>query len=103
MTARFVITVRTRLARTGVACFLWAACGVPVDLGGTTPSQSSEGGDTCSAFAAPDASASCSGCSAGSKTCQPNGCFNGYFCDLTEHDCKAPGAPCSSTVKFDGH
>ncbi len=74
-----------------------------VDLGGSAPGDGSAGADsaTCATFAGPAADASCGACSKSSSTCQPNGCFNGYFCDVSEHDCKAPGTPCSGTAKFD--
>ena len=87
----------SRLAVT-FSCFAVSvlACGANVDLGGGAGLD----GGTCATFAAPATSATCSACSKG-QTCQPNGCFNGYYCDTAVFDCKAPGTPCSSTSKFD--
>ena len=79
------------------------ACGANVDLGGgvdaapdTAREAAADSGGTCPTFAAPSTSAPCEGCDKSDPTCQPNGCFNGYFCDSSEPDCKAPGTPCGS-------
>jgi hypothetical protein len=94
----------------GVAFMVVAlACGTNVDLGGTADGgdagdarAASDVGATCVTFAAPTTRASCSGCSRGSDACQPNGCFNGYFCDTSgQPDCKAPGTPCKAGDKTD--
>ena len=92
----------------GVTCFaLLVACGTGVDLGGPFPDASVETSraeaSTCSTFAGPTTDAPCSACSEGSKGCQPNGCYGGYFCDISEYDCKTPGTPCSTADKFDAH
>jgi hypothetical protein len=84
------------------------ACGVGVDLGGGLDAGRDTGGSggTCPSFLAPTATAACEGCSKGSTSCQPNGCFNGYFCDVEDGgftDCKAPGTACSMGKKFDAH
>jgi hypothetical protein len=100
------------MTRAALFVFLGAthlACGMSVDLGGTAvdagheASVVSKDSGTCPSFARPDASAPCGACTKGSKGCQPNGCFNGYFCDVGESDCKSPGTGCSSTVKADAH
>jgi hypothetical protein len=82
----------------------FGACGVGVDLGGG--GGLGDGGNdrdsaTCAAFAPPEATAPCGACSKGDKTCQPNGCFNGYLCDVHEQDCKAPGTSCDGTGALD--
>jgi len=82
-----------------IALLAGAGCGASVDLGGGGGLDSG----SCAAFAAPGTSAPCSACSAGSSSCQANGCYNGYLCDVAERDCKAPGTACSSTTNFDAH
>jgi len=80
------------------------ACGVGVDLGGGGGlGDGGKGRDaaTCAAFAPPETTAPCGACNKGDKTCQPNGCFNGYLCDVHEQDCKAPGTSCDSTGTLD--
>ena len=44
--------------------------------------QSANAGDPC---AAPATAASCSACSG--KSCQSNGCYNGYFCNTQTLHC----------------
>jgi mono/diheme cytochrome c family protein len=41
---------------------------------------------SCDGYADPDTLASCHACSSG-ETCQRNGCFGGYFCDLSALHC----------------
>ncbi len=90
-------------------------CGTSINLGGGAPEagpdaaedagrEASPDGDpqghqdaaTCAALAPPDTSAPCEACDKGHSDCQRNGCFNGYFCDSSERDCKAPGTTCSA-------
>jgi hypothetical protein len=60
---------------------------------GSSSSSSSSGGAACTGHASPTASSVCNGC--GTKhTCQPNGCYNGYWCDLTTTKCVAKPAGC---------
>ncbi len=47
---------------------------------------------TCDGFADPTTSAPCHACSGAS--CQHNGCFGGYFCDLSTLHCVPPPAGC---------
>jgi hypothetical protein len=103
-------TTRSPVHRMGalfgvVALVAHVECGIPVDLGGTAPGEEAGASDAgCPSLAAPGTKAPCEGCTAGSKGCQANGCFNGYLCDIVgEPDCKAPGTPCSDTTKFDAH
>ncbi len=86
------------------ALLAWAlfACEANVDLGGSPGDAAADGADgaTCATYAPPATTAPCTACSPG-PTCQPNGCFNGYYCDVSLPDCKPPGTTCSSTAKFD--
>ena len=41
--------------------------------------------DLCSHYAAPDTQATCHACSG--TSCQSNGCFGGYYCDLVTTHC----------------
>jgi hypothetical protein len=86
------------------AASLAPACSTGVDLGGTAAARAGAGYDatTCAAFAAPGTSAPCDACKQGDNGCQENGCFNGYLCDSTERDCKAPGTPCVTGDFTDG-
>jgi hypothetical protein len=79
-----------------VATLIALACGTNVDLGGSYDAGR-DSGMTCPVFVGPSTSAPCDACDPKSKTCQPNGCFNGYLCDIAERDCKAPGTPCSGS------
>jgi hypothetical protein len=80
-----------------------AGCGIDVDLGGTFRAEAGSDAWSCPALAPPEADASCQACSHGSPTCQPNGCFNGYMCDIQERDCKDPSSPCPSSENTDAH
>jgi hypothetical protein len=57
------------------------------DDAGAIPSD-----QACSGWAAPDASAACHACNGSS--CQPNGCYNGYWCDTTTTKCHATPSGC---------
>jgi hypothetical protein len=79
-------------------------CGTNVDLGG----GGVDGGmvpdaAVCPAFAEPSTSAPCGACDKSSTSCQPNGCFGGYLCDVSERDCKAPGTPCMTVDDASHH
>jgi hypothetical protein len=52
------------------------------------------GTNTCPGLADPTTPASCSSCSQTSKTCQPNGCYGGWWCDTTTLKCQAPPTNC---------
>ena len=66
------------------------------DSGASPPSSSSSSSGSPAAActsAAPTATAPCGAC--GTKpTCQANGCFNGYWCNLTTTKCTAKPAGC---------
>jgi hypothetical protein len=50
----------------------------------------------CAGYAAPGAASSCTACTPGSGGCQLNGCFNGYYCQLSSHQCESPPAGCDA-------
>ena len=72
------------------------ACGVapqpPSGDAGTQPPP-----NTCPGLADPTTSASCSSCSQTTKTCQPNGCYGGWWCNTQTKKCQAPPTNCGST------
>jgi hypothetical protein len=83
---------------------LLSACGSSIDLGGTAPANDADGGAdaaSCPNLAPPATTAPCDGCSKGSKSCQANGCFNGYLCNVSERDCKVPGTKCEASSRVD--
>jgi hypothetical protein len=58
----------------------------------------SSGGGNCAGYAAPGTAAGCGGCgSSGSTTCQANGCYGGWYCDLASTTCHAPPAGCTGS------
>lgn len=79
---------------------LSAACGTGVDLGGGGGGAADAAIDT-GVCASPTTTAPCYACSPKDETCQPNGCYGGYSCNVVEHDCKAPGTPCTAADDFD--
>ncbi len=48
--------------------------------------------ERCGDLVGPTVSAQCHACQAGSSTCQPNGCYGGYWCDTTIRRCQRPPA-----------
>jgi hypothetical protein len=71
------------------------ACGHPIADAGS-PSM-------CGTFAAPGVKASCT-CSRG-QTCDPNGCYGGWWCDTSTSACHPPPLDCGNPaggVPFDG-
>ncbi len=92
---RFALALALRLVLGVVAT---AGCGADVSLGGSASDagRSSETGstDACGPLAPPDASADCRACNKGAADCQPNGCYGGYACNLTTHDCRNPLQSC---------
>jgi hypothetical protein len=46
----------------------------------------------CAGFAAPAMQAGCYAC--GTRPCQPNGCYNGYYCIIATSKCTPPPAGC---------
>jgi len=58
------------------------------DAGSDDASEDASPGDAgaCAAFAPPSTPASCHACKSG-QSCDPNGCFGGYWCDLRAIRC----------------
>jgi hypothetical protein len=57
------------------------------DAGSDGPSD----GPACDGWAPPTTAAACHACGVGE--CQPNGCFGGFWCDVTQRRCHPP-PPC---------
>jgi hypothetical protein len=53
-----------------------------------------EASASCTGYASPSTSAACNACGSGSQTCDPNGCFNGYYCRLSDAKCMKKPAAC---------
>jgi hypothetical protein len=101
-----------RHAVLALALLAFPACSTGVDLGGSpndgaalhedVRADTSETGPppSCPGYAAPDATAKCNACKAGSAGCpstlQANGCYGGYYCELSHLDCKKPSDACGS-------
>lgn len=62
---------------------------IPNDASPNAPSTD----QGCSGWADPTTTAGCHACTS-SQSCQPNGCYNGYWCDTTTTKCHAsPACP----------
>ena len=48
----------------------------------------------CPGYALPDESAGCKACQQSSPTCQPNGCYNGYYCEVSVNKCRPKPGGC---------
>ncbi len=79
------------------------ACGSPPPGTGTgsgsgsNPPCTSSGGGNCAGYAAPNTPASCSSCSSSSSSCQPNGCYGGWYCNTSTSSCHEPPSGCSGS------
>jgi hypothetical protein len=55
---------------------------------------------SCPGYAAPNVPAMCKACTAGQKGCpatlQPNGCYGGYYCELSDIDCQPMTHACDA-------
>jgi hypothetical protein len=82
-----------------------AACGDDVDLGGASggddagqPAIDARDDGTpaiaCGTLSPPSVPSQCRACRPGVGDCQPNGCFNGFYCDNVKRDCSPPPASC---------
>jgi len=49
---------------------------------------------SCSGYATPSTPAACNACGSGGQACDPNGCFNGYYCRLSDAKCMKKPAAC---------
>jgi len=55
--------------------------------------------NACPGWADPSTQASCSSCKQGSNGCQPNGCYGGWWCNMTANKCQsAPPQNCGGSV-----
>jgi hypothetical protein len=65
------------------------------DSGSTYYDSGSGGGETvCMGYAPPDVSAACTGCK--TPPCQANGCYGGYWCEVSADSChEDPPSGCS--------
>ncbi|HEY1954485.1 MAG TPA: hypothetical protein VGH28_02715 [Polyangiaceae bacterium] len=82
------------MLRTLVFTLTLCGCAVGVgSLGEPSPDggTSTPGSDTssCDGWADPDTAAGCHACTAGSASCQSNGCYGGYWCDTSAMKCHA--------------
>lgn len=61
----------------------------------STPDAGADAGVTqCGTLVAPSVTASCHSCTAGSGTCQANGCYGGWWCDTSTNRCKVAPTTC---------
>jgi hypothetical protein len=51
--------------------------------------------ERCGPLVGPNVSAACHACSKSSPTCQPNGCYGGYWCNTNANDCGPPPKTCA--------
>lgn len=58
---------------------------------------------TCGALNGPSVTSACSSCSRSSRECQPNGCYDGWWCNTATRKCQAPPTTCATGgIGFDG-
>ncbi len=80
-----------------------ADAGTPASDTGTTttppPSDAGSGGTptTCNGLVAPSVSSTCY-CSPSTHTCQPNGCYGGWWCNPTTSKCQSAPTNCGTTT-----
>ena len=95
------------MVRRFFALSMLIACGGNVDLGGSpdaTDAEVDEGGGledagdarACGTWNPPNVASACVACAHSDPTCQPNGCFNGYYCDTAKRDCHPPPTECDA-------
>lgn len=48
----------------------------------------------CAGYALPNETGPCKACQASSPTCQPNGCFGGYYCMISAPKCQPKPSGC---------
>src|SRR5438067_2630794 len=87
--------VRLALGAFVVGCAL-TACGAPGSEGSQASGAALDDDATidCTVLAPPDTPADCSAC--GGSSCQPNGCYNGYWCNTSTSRCRTPPTTCGS-------
>jgi hypothetical protein len=70
----------------------------PAAASDAAPIASPDGGGlSCGALVGPDTPAACHGCRSGNTSCQPNGCYGGWWCNTGVTRCQAPPAAGSCT------
>ncbi len=74
-------------------------CDAPPDLDDGGPGDGgvdivTDDAPSCEGFADPNTTATCHACSSGQASCQHNGCFGGYFCDLAALHCVPKPSGC---------
>lgn len=74
-------------------------CDAPPDLDDGGPGDGgvdiiTDDAPSCEGFADPSTTATCHACSSGQSSCQHNGCFGGYFCDLQASHCVPKPSGC---------
>jgi hypothetical protein len=62
----------------------------------SAPPDAGRESGSCAGLVGPSVSAPCYACDPKSKTCQPNGCYDGWFCEVAERDCQPPPAGCDA-------
>ncbi len=78
-------------------------CGAspPPSSGPPAPPAGCDAGEvtSCGSLVGPTSTATCASCtkSTATKTCQPNGCYGGWWCDTATNKCGAPPSSCSTT------
>ena len=79
-------------------CAVLGACSTNIDLGGSAGAPDGHTSDgqppSCPGFAGPNTSAMCK---ARAGALQPNGCFGGYYCRLSNTDCQPEAVACGVT------
>ena len=91
------------------ALLLAAGCGRDVDLGGSIDAGGltevdacpcavveADGAarDPCGELEPPGVSSTCRACDPSSSSCQKNGCYGGYWCDVAAKDCHTALTAC---------
>jgi hypothetical protein len=71
-----------------------ASDGGPALPPGCDAAVSAQPPDTCGTLVGPNTTAACNSCGT-THTCQPNGCYGGWWCDTSTSKCHAPPASCA--------
>jgi len=67
-----------------------------VATGGSSPPACVPSSSNCDGYADPSTPSTCNSCKSSSSSCQPNGCYGGWYCDVTTSKCHAAPTGCSS-------
>lgn len=79
-----------------------SSSGGSTSSGGSGSSGGSSGGNTCGTLVGPTTPAGCTSCSQGSSSCQPNGCYGGWWCDTSTNKCQAAPSNCGGSGSSGG-